>query len=185
MDVFILDGNRAYMAYGFSEHDKAQEEKMFYGPVALPESSELPLRLEPSFGDAKKQPIKLGDVHCLWGRARLFSERAADALQLAQSGRLFPVELKDRTEPFFWYWSTTVIDCLDNVQTRRSGGDLVMEPVFLPDRIGDAEIFTAPDDQEFQFRLYVTESFKERIKIAKLKGFMLQRKIFDPKPWKS
>ncbi|ASF45099.1 hypothetical protein [Methylovulum psychrotolerans] len=107
-----------------------------------------------------------------------------EALRLAESGRLFPVELQGRTEKFFWYWSTTIIDGLDNTLTKRHGS-LVMEPVFLPERVGDAEIFTVPDDQRTQVRLYVNDVFKERIRKAKLKGFLLQRKEFDPKPWKS
>jgi hypothetical protein len=97
---------------------------------------------------------------------------------------LFPLQMEGRIEKFYWYWSTTIIDCLDNSKTKRLM-HLVREPAFLEDCIGDAEVFTTPDDQKFQFHLYVTESFREKIKNAKLKGFVLRRGASDSKPWRS
>ncbi|ASF48416.1 hypothetical protein CEK71_21425 [Methylovulum psychrotolerans] len=70
-ELFMLDGNRSYMAYGFAEADRVLQDKLFDIQVTLPEAAELPLRLQPSFGDAKKQPTKLGDVHRFMGKARL------------------------------------------------------------------------------------------------------------------
>lgn len=185
MGIYMLDGGDQFMAYAFK--DSILQDHLMgatTGYVALPNADHLPLRMIPSFGEAKKQPTKLGDLHCFMGSRRLFSERAVDALSLFSTGQLFPVELEGRDEKFYWYWSTTVIDCLDNSKTKRLM-HLVREPVFLEDRIGDAEVFTTPDDQKFQFHLYVTESFREKIKKAKLKGFVLRTGASDPKPWKS
>ncbi len=186
MEIYMLHGGYDYMAYKFE--DTGLESKLMglqSGRVVLPSSNEVPLNLEPGFGGAKSQPVKLGDVHCLFGSARLFSERAVETLQLERTGSLFEADLKGRSEKFFWYWSTTIVDCLNHERTLRSAPHLVMEPAFHKGRVGDAEIFTVPDDQAFQFRIYVTEEFRDRIKKAKLKGFLLLRNTFDPKPWKS
>ena len=185
MEIYMLDGGDQYMAYKFAD-DELDRRLMgaMTGYVTLPDPSDLPLLMTPGFGDAPNQPTKLGDVHCLRANARLFSERAVDALSLSSTGQLFPVELEGRNEKFYWYWSTTIIDCLDNSKTKRLM-HLVREPVFFEDRIGAAEVFTTPDDQKFQFHLYVTAAFQEKIKKAKLKGFVLRRGASDSKPWKS
>lgn len=182
--ILMLDRNFDYMVYGLD--DSALEHRIMgadTGAVSLPTSSDLPLRASPRFGDAEMQPTKVGDFHSMDG-SRIFSQRAVDALSLSSTGQLFPVELEGRDEKFYWYWSTTIIDCLDNSKTKRLM-HLVREPVFFEDRIGEAEVFTTPDDQKFQFHLYVTESFRDKIKKAKLKGFVLRRGASDPKPWKS
>jgi hypothetical protein len=185
MQVYMLDNGFDYMAYWFVDDGLGQRLMgRSTGRVELPVPTELPLMMAPSFGDARKQPTALGDMHRFDGSCRLFSARAVDALSLSQSGQLFPVELEGRTEKFYWYWSTTVVDCLDETRSTRLLGDLQV-PAFYEDRIGDAEIFTTPNDQKFQFNLFVTESFRAKIKQAKLKGFALKRSAFDPKPWKS
>jgi hypothetical protein len=182
--ILMLDRNFDFMVYGM---DNGELERRLIGGdtglVSLPAQDNLPLKASPRFGDAAKQPTKLGDFHSMNGR-RVFSERAVDALQLSSTGQLFLVELEGRDEKFYWYWSTTIVDCLDNSKTKRLMHS-VREPVFFEDRIGDAEVFTTPDDQKFQFHLYVTESFCEKIKRAKLKGFVLRRGASDTKPWKS
>lgn len=184
MVIYMLDRDFDYVVYGM---DNEELERCIMGAetghVALPAPSDLPLLASPHFGDAKNQPTKLGDFHSMGGR-RLFSERAVDALSLSSTGQLFLVELEGRNEKFYWYWSTTIIDCLDNSKTKRLM-HLVREPVFFEDRIGDAEVFTTPDDQKFQFHLNATSAFQERIKKAKLKGFVLRRGASDSKPWKS
>lgn len=184
MGIYMLDGGDQFMAYTFAD-DEVQNRLMgaTTGHVTLPNANDLPLHMIPGFGDAPKQPTKLGDLHRFMGSELLFSARAVDALGLALTGQLYPAELEGRDEQFYWYWSTTVIDCLDNSKTKRLM-HLVREPVFFEDRIGDAEVFTTPDDQKFQFHLYVTESFRDKIKKAKLKGFVLRTGANDPKPWK-
>jgi hypothetical protein len=185
MDIYMLDGGNPYMAYKFVDTElQSRLMGATTGYVTLPDICDLPLRMVPGFGDAPNQPTKLGDFHCFMGSRRLFSERAVEALSLSSSGHLFPAELEGRDEKFYWYWSTTIVDCLDNSKTKRLMHS-VREPVFFEDRIGDAEVFTTPDDQKFQFHLYVTESFREKIKRAKLKGFVLRRGASDTKPWKS
>lgn len=185
MQIYMLDNGPEYMSYWFV--DEALGRRLMgrdTGHVALPEPGDLPLRMEPSFGNAKDQPTEVGDFHRFSGARRLFSERAVDALSLSRSGQLFPVELEGRDEQFYWYWSTTVVDCLDESRTKRLLGDLQV-PAFFEDRIYHAEVFTTPDDQKFQFHLFVTAAFKEKIKKAKLKGFVLRRGASDSKPWKS
>lgn len=185
MQIFTLQKNESYMAYWFQ--DEAQGWHLMgrkTGHVILPEPEMLPLKLNPSFGDAKVQPIKLGDFHTFDGSCRLFSERAVAALHLDQSGLLFPVELEGRNENFFWYWSTTIVDCLDETNTKRIMST-IDRPAFFEEKIGGADAFTIPQDQKFQHDLFVTESFRDKIKKAKLKGFALHTSYFDPKPWKT
>lgn len=185
MQIYMMDSNCSYMAYWFT--DDAVGDRLMgrtTGRVALPDPTDLPLQMAPSFGEAVPQPTALGDLHYFFGSRRLFSERAVDALALERTGHLFPVDLEGRSEQFFWYWSTCMIDCLDESRTKRLGSQ-VKDPAFFEDRIGDAEIFFTPDEQTHQRVIYVTESFRTKVKKAKLKGFMLKRSLFDPKPWKS
>lgn len=185
MKFYMLDNSNEYQPYWFADEELGQRLMgRFSGKVELPASSNLPLLMVPSFGDAEKQPMALGDFHRFNGCCRLFSARAVDALSLSQVGHLFSVELEGRSDRFYWYWSTTVIDCLDELRTKRVLSQ-IDEPFFFEDRIGDAEIFVTPDEDKFQRTVYVTESFREKIKKAKLKGFALKRTLFDPKPWKS
>lgn len=185
MQIYSLHGNLAYMVYWFKDetlgwHLMGRKA----GHVILPTPEMLPLKMSPSFGDEKIQPTKLGDFHTFSGTRRLFSERAVETLSLDQSGSLFPVELEGRAEKFFWYWSTTIIDCLDEKNSKRLMSTLD-RPAFFEEKIGNAEIFTIPQDQKFQHDLFVTESFLDKIKKGKLKGFALHTSYFDPKPWKS
>lgn len=181
----MLDNGSEYMAYWFSDDELGQRLMgRFSGKVELPDASSLPLLMVPSFGDAEKQPMALGDLHRFNGCCRLFSERAVDALSLAKTGHLFPVELESRSDRFYWYWSTSMIDCLDESRTKRLMSQ-VREPAFFEDRIGGAEIFFTPDEQNFQRVIYVTESFRAKINKSKLKGFVLKRSAFDQKPWRS
>jgi len=185
--VYMLEGHDAFLAYAFSDAGLAQKlMRSSPGRVTLPSPSDLPIYMVPSFGEAKKQPSKLGDYHLFMGSRRIFSERAVDALSLAGTGHLFPVHLEGRTENFYWYWSTTIVDCLDESRTKRLM-HLVRDPIFIEERLAgvDVNVFTTPEDQDFQFHLYVTEAFKDKIRMAKLKGLMLRRGVSDEKPWKS
>jgi hypothetical protein len=185
MNIYMLDNDYEYMAYWFSD-DNVGDRLMgnATGQVNLPTANDLPLRMAPSFGDAEVQPTKLGDMHRFSGSRRLFSERAVEVLGLDRSGHLFEVELDGREEKFYWYWSRTIIDCLDEANTKRMLSTIQV-PAFFEERVGDEEIFTTPDDQKFQFNLYVTDSFRNKVKKAKLKGFMLKKSFFDSKPWRS
>lgn len=183
MGIYILSDRDDIMAYRLA--DEELYERLFRsGKVAFPQPADLPLRLIPGFGDAPDQPKALGDIHRMSGRSSLFSVRAVEALALYKSGVLFPVVLEGREEPFYWYWSTTVVDCLDPARTRYIAG-VVSSPAFYEDKVGDNEIFTVPEDQRFQFDLYAQESIKEKIKKAKLIGFSLKKEAFDSKPWQS
>lgn len=185
MPIYILGGNNSYMGYEFGDDELGLRLMGAHsGQVELPTADELPLHMVPSFGDAPKQPTALGDFHCFHGSRRLFSERAVEVLSLADKGHLFPVILEGRDEPFYWYWSTCEVDCLDESRTKRVGRSVDV-PAFFEDRIGAAEIFFTPDDRKFQQRLYVTESVKTKIKKAKLTGFRLARSFFDAKAWTS
>jgi len=184
MTIYMLDGNVDFMAYGIDDHSLAERLMGTRGEgVSLPLPEDCPIKVSPRYGDAKKQPTKLGDFHRFDGR-RAFSERAVDVLGLRNTGQLFPLDLDGREERFYWYWSTTVLDCLDNTKTKRLL-HLVREPVFFEDHLGEVEMFTTPDDQKFQFHLYVTDAVLEKIRSAKLKGFLLRRGASDPSPWKS
>ena len=60
MNVYMLDGGDDYMAYAFVDTD-LQDRLMGAkaGKVTLPTSDELPLRMAPSFGEAKRQPVSV------------------------------------------------------------------------------------------------------------------------------
>ena len=153
--------------------------------VKFPIGRSEPISFSPSFGDAPKQPTKHGDYHRFYGSLRLFSERAVSELDLVSLGHLVPALLNDRSEKFYWFWSSVVVDCLDEDRTQWSG-HLVKEPAFIAARVGDAKMFTLPRDQGFQVNLWVVgDVWKERIKKARLKGMCLRKSRYDPKPWKS
>ncbi len=187
-DIYDLVSGLEFMAYAMD--DEALRHKLYSlddlpSRIKFPGGTAEPIRFSPSFGDAPKQPTKHGDLHRFDGARRLFSERAVEALDLGAYGALVPATLTDRSERFFWFWSTVVVDCLDDANTKWSG-HLVKEPVFFPDRVGTATMFTLPRDQGFQVNLWVVgDAWKDRIKKAKLKGFTMRKSMFDPKPWKS
>jgi hypothetical protein len=121
----------------------------------------------------------------------LFSQTAVDELGeiLTASGSLFPVSIAGRAERFYWYWCTTVVDCIDEPRTKRGPPSqlplerrLILEPAFHLDRIGNEAIFVVPG-QSRQFDLFVTDGFKARIRKGKLSGFSLARGRFDSRPW--
>lgn len=142
------------------------------------------IKFTPSFGDYDVQPNNNSDYHRFLGSCRLFSEKAIDALDLKKYGDLIRTDLTNRDEKFYWFWCKNVIDCLDNKKTVWMGG-MVKDPVFIPSKIPSDEIFINPTDQGFQVNLWASgELWKERIKRASLRGFILKRTRFDKDPWR-
>ncbi len=193
MEVFMLDGRDDYAAYSTVSDADRDRHGFLTDRVTLPKKEEPPLRFCEGFGTAnpKHKPMKKGDFHTASADIRLFSQRAIDVLGdvLTKSGELFPVSIADREEPFYWYWGTTVIDCIDESKAKRGPPSslpierrLIMAPAFHVERIGTHEIFIVPG-QSRQFDMFVTDAFRDRVAAADLKGFKLGKGRFDPKPW--
>jgi len=184
MSIYLLHGAFDCMAYEIP--DRALHDRIFPERFKIPPREEWPLPMVPSFGMAADQPTRLADVHMVMANARLFSARAVDVMGLADHGTLIPVELADREDgQFHYFWSTRVVDCLDQERTTWIQPGLLRNAVFDDSRLGDAELFTVPEDQRFQFSLFLRESMLAKIKKARLKGFLVKRGDPDPKPWKS
>ncbi|MEO8159925.1 MAG: DUF1629 domain-containing protein [Arenimonas sp.] len=147
------------------------------------------------FGDAnpRQKPRKKGDFHTALSDIRLFSQRAVDVLgsTLTATGKLFRVTIVGRDQPFYWYWCTKVVDCLDEAKTRRGPPSslplerrIIMKPAFHADRIGDSEIFVVPG-QSRQFDMFVTDAFRAKVESERLKGFKLGISRMDAGAWRS
>jgi hypothetical protein len=195
MSVYVLSSDDAYASYIPSSEEQAQRYGLSSDRVQFPAPGDPLLRFEEGFGDAnlERKPLKKGDFHTALSDIRLFSQRAVDFLQdsLTSTGRLIPVEILGRTDHFYWYWCTQVVDCLDEVQTRRGPPSrlpieqrLIISPAFHSERVGDSEIFVVPG-QTRQFDLFVTDRFRAKVKAGKLKGFRLGRGRFDSSAWTS
>jgi len=193
MEVFMLGERDDYAGYGVADEADSDRHGFLTDRVILPKPGAPPIAFREGFGDAdvNRRPKKKGDYHTGYGNIRLFSQRAVDALgdTLTKSGDLFPVRIENRDEPFYWYWCTTIIDCIDESKTKRGPPSnlpierrLIMTPGFHLDRIGTHEIFVVPG-QSRQFDMFITDAFRDRVAAAKLKGFKLGKGRFDPKPW--
>nr|WP_086937387.1 hypothetical protein [Thaumasiovibrio occultus] len=185
--IYLLGVDTQYVMY-MTEDEELEYELtgLFTGEVQLPSPEQLPVRLVPGYGDAKKQPDKQGDIHKFSAAQLLFSKKAVDALGLEEYGDLYPMYLVERDETFYWFWSTVVIDCLDHDKTIWATKlKLVDEPVFDDEKIEDTLIFTLPHDQKDQMQYFVTERFKELVVKAKLKGIALKTGLRNFEPWVS
>lgn len=127
--------------------------------------------------------------------AHILSERAVDALSdlWEKYGELYPITVKGYDNPYYVFFPTNVVDCLDYEKSTLKGEgykwdlyhrrfSVLLKFVFHEDKVGDNTMFTLPDEP--YGTIYVNETFKERVKKAKLKGIALYKEFFDPKPWK-
>jgi len=184
---------------GLTEADENNHDLFQFAPIPtwpkkLPPKSEwqpLELVVFEGEGSDRRRTAGLGDFigAC---PAHVISEKAADALSdlWERYGELYPVLVKGYSDKFYVFYPTNVVDCLDYERSAYKGQgserarfDVLLEFVFFEEAVGDNIIFTLPDHPHD--KIYVTETFKERVKKAKLKGLQLDKKFFDPKPWKS
>lgn len=182
--IYILGGRHDYLAYEFIDRELFNFIRRS-GRTRFPKKEITPIHLAASFGDAPKQPTKAGDFHTFDGNGRIFSSRAVEVLNLHETGRLYECKLEGREDKFYWYWCNIILDCLDKEKSTYMRSGSLNAPKFLADKIGSKDIFTIPEDQEFQSHLFVTEEFKNKIKISKITGFTLSKELFDSRPWRS
>ena len=124
----------------------------------------------------------------------LISQRAADSLRdiWDYHATLYPVSLADAPEQdFYMVVANTILNCLDR---ERSEGPLqkygatpdafasVYKWVFDEECIGKNVLFRIPDSKT---TTYVTETFKQRVREAGLKGFCLKKEFWDTNEWVS
>lgn len=182
--IYLLEGASDCMAYDYADPDLS--ERILFNRMSVRELGGTATPMRPSFGTAPVQPTRLADVHNVMGKARMFSSRAVEVLELAQYGDLFPLDAEGRDDRrFYMFWSTCVIDCLDHERTTWVRPGLLRDAAFDEARLGDAAIFTVPEDQSHQFHLFIRAPAVKRIKSAALTGFRIKRSRFDPKPWRS
>jgi hypothetical protein len=119
--------------------------------------------------------IRVGDYHCVYPSVPVFSRKAVTAMSdlLEANGELLPIMISG--EEFFLFNVTRIIDSVDVSRSKIFWSDDETEVldidvhVFFPERLEDAVIFKIP--QLPTWEIYVTDTFVDRVKSARLKGF--------------
>ena len=143
-------------------------------------------------GKKKRKPVKIGDAPSA-SSAYLISHKAAEALRdiWERDAILYPVILEDSTEPYYMVVAKHVIDCLDREKStgpRHTYGPTpelfasLEEWVFDESALGEHDIFRLPDSKT---TYYLTDRFKQRVIKAGLKGFCMNQRAWEDKPFVS
>lgn len=195
MAIYKWTSTMKYADYGGLT--KADDRKLYWtdelsGDPLLPLDQCAPPRLEQYLGDGKKKrkPAKIGDAPNA-GSTHLINQRAADALRdvWERDVLLYPVILEDSPEIHYMVVAKHVINCLDREKStgpRHTYGptpDLfasLHEWVFDEAALGEHDVFRLPDSPT---TYYVTERFKQRVIDAGLKGFCLNQRAWEEKPF--
>lgn len=187
MDFYYLSGAEKYAGYmGFTEAEDALVN------LHVPPNSEewiIP-HLTEYLGDPPRKPLRKGDYHSS-GQVHYFSERAIDCLGhvLSTSGIWLPVRIQDRVEPFYRFWVTHKVDCLNVGESKIVNYRLIplpnqlgviQKPVFREDAWDGSDVFHVPGDPNNKF--FVSERFVELCKKHRIKGMEFRRGYDDDHP---
>lgn len=143
-------------------------------------------------GKRKRKPAIIGDAPSA-SSAHLISHKAAEALRdiWERDAILYPVILEDSADRYYMVVAKYIIDCLDRENStgpRHTYGPTpelfasVEEWVFDESALGEHDLFRLPDSKT---TYYLTERFKQRVIDAGLKGFCLNQRAWEDKPFVS
>ena len=183
MKIYALFSGRRWATYtGASERDT-----LLIQQPNPPERErwEIPHLVE-HHGHSPFVSRRKGEYHATGG-AHFFSATALAKLQpfLEIAGEALPVEIEGRTEPFYRFWVTKQVDCLDRerstiAQSHPDAFGVVMRPVFLEEAWDGSDVFRLPGDPIAT--CYVSERFVERCLMNRIKGAEFLRVALQPEP---